>query len=260
MPTQPTDSTQKPSPNNLNRQVGMYSLAAAVAGVSLLALAEPAAGEVVVTRKTIPIPVEPQHMRDPVRISMANDGVNNFSFSLTQFSSPGFASNRGLAVGGVNLGQAHNEIMQGGTFYPEAFALARGAKIGPSALFSSTFALVENTDAFGSFSRGYWGGNLKNRYLGVRFQINGQFHYGWVRLTVTANAQLKKQDLSATITGYAYETVPNKPILAGTAEKVTADVPLPESVTNQSEPSLGMLALGADGLPLWRRDETSASQ
>ena len=40
----------------------MHSLAAATAGVSLLALAQPAAGEVVVTRKTIQIPVTTSDM------------------------------------------------------------------------------------------------------------------------------------------------------------------------------------------------------
>ena len=59
MSIQPNDSAGKTSSNNFNRQAALYSLAAAMAGVSLLALAEPAAGEIVVTTTTIPIPISP---------------------------------------------------------------------------------------------------------------------------------------------------------------------------------------------------------
>jgi hypothetical protein len=44
--SQPADTTNKSSSNNLTRQVAQYSLAA---GVSMLSLAAPAAAEVVVT-------------------------------------------------------------------------------------------------------------------------------------------------------------------------------------------------------------------
>ena len=59
MSTHPTHFAKKTSTSILNRQVCMYSLVAAVAGVSMLALAEPASGEVVITRKTIHIPIAP---------------------------------------------------------------------------------------------------------------------------------------------------------------------------------------------------------
>jgi hypothetical protein len=55
---------------------------------------------------------------------------------------------------------------------------------------------------------------------------------------------------------YAYETVANKTIQAGTAAKATAQVQVPQNTQKQAAPSLGMLALGADGLPLWRHEET----
>ena len=91
MSTQPTESPSKASSSNLNQQVGLYSLAAAVAGVSMLALAQPAVGEVVVTKKTIHISLAPSDMPEPVTISMANSGVDNFSFILS-----GGRSSRGL--------------------------------------------------------------------------------------------------------------------------------------------------------------------
>ena len=68
-------------PNNSNRQIAQYSLVATVAGVSVLALAQPAAGEVLVTKKTIPIPLAPVGVREPVKISMANNGNDSITMS-----------------------------------------------------------------------------------------------------------------------------------------------------------------------------------
>jgi hypothetical protein len=255
VPTHPTDSAKKTPSNHLNRQAGVYSLAAAAAGVSMLALAQPAAGEVVVTKKTIPIPLAP-NFQNPVKISMANNGVDNFSFILSGNSATGGSII--LLGGGVFPEGNGNQVLIGGTFYGEALALPRGAKIGPAPSFASSIPLVEGANS--TRSRGFWGGDLKNHYLGVRFLISGETHYGWIRLTVTTSVQMRKPSMSATITGYAYETVANKPILAGTAEKPTAEVHVPESLQQQAGPSLGMLALGADGLPLWRREETLTSR
>jgi len=241
----------------LNRQIGLYSVAAAVAGVSMLALAEPASAEVVVTKKTIPIPLAPRDMPEPVLISMANNGVENFSFILSG------SGVRELLVVGIDPGQngAHNQFVAGGDFYTEALALERGVSIGPagveSAVFSSFAGLVAgtNVDNGSYFSRGYWAGNLKNRYLGVRFQLNGKTHYGWIRLTVTMNVKSGKPSLEATITGYAYETVANKAIKAGTAATAAAAVEAPQ---HHAGPSLGMLAAGAESMLLWRREEGEA--
>lgn len=265
MSTRAKNREKKINSKSLNRQIGLYSVAAAVAGVSMLALAEPSAAEVVVTKKTIPIPLAPREMQDPVFISMANNGVENFSFILSSASTS--LGLRELLVGGVNAGQdgAHNQFIAGGSFYTKALALERGVKIGPagitSAFFASYAGLVAGTNntrtGGGSYySRGYWAGNLKNRYLGVRFQLNGQTHYGWIRLTVTTNVKSGKPSLTATITGYAYETVANKAIKAGTAATAAAQVQVPQ---RQAGPSLGMLAAGAEGMPLWRREEAANS-
>jgi len=55
---------------------------------------------------------------------------------------------------------------------------------------------------------GNWQG-VTDKYLGLRFKIAGQWHYGWARLDVDATAT------SFTIKDYAYESTPNKKILAG---------------------------------------------
>jgi hypothetical protein len=266
MSTPSANSVSKTSANDLTRQIAQYSLTAAMAGVSALALAAPAAGEVVVTRKTIPIPLTPIDMPHPVKISMANNGVDNFTFHLTN-SPPNVGrsySFNSLALVGATSNAA--DVYEGYFVAP----LPRGAKIGASAGFTAFESAVEQSVAgvSGRFLRGgYWGGNLKDHYVGVRFSIAGQTHYGWIRLTVTTNPGLHGSAMSATVTGYAYETVPNKTILAGTAgttaqagDKPSAELQLPEKLQNQRGPSLGMLAAGADAMPLWRREEILASK
>jgi hypothetical protein len=260
MSPDPTKPVSKISSKNLNRHVAQYSLAAAVAGVSMLALVQPAAGEVVVTKKTIPIPLAPRSVPEPVGVSLANNGVNDFNFEL-QDNASNHPSSRFLTVGAANPG---NKVLVTGSFYGKALALPRGATIGPKVPPSagcSSFPLVEGSDTSTVRSfRGEWGGNPQNRYLGVQFLIKGQIHYGWIRLTVTTSPQPHTPVMSARLTGYAYETVPNKPIVTGTAATATAEIPVPDNIQKQSEPSLGTLALGAEGIPMWRREESSVRQ
>jgi len=68
----------------------------------------------------------------------------------------------------------------------------------------------------GSLFYGYWlngGKGVKNRYLGLKFAIRGRIHYGWARLSVTITHG--RPYITATLTGFAYETVANRPIITG---------------------------------------------
>jgi hypothetical protein len=82
--------------------------------------------------------------------------------------------------------------------------------------------------------------------------ISGEVHYGWARMTVG-----KRFD-HVLLTGYAYETIPNKPLKAGqtveTPEEGDAESPISWSLPAQG-PSLGMLARGHDALEIWRKKE-----
>jgi hypothetical protein len=85
------------------------------------------------------------------------------------------------------------------------------------------------------------GKGVKNRYLGLKFKINGKFHFGWARLTVsTVNKRI-----SATLTGYAYETIPHKPLITGKTKG-------PDVVEAAEPATLGRLAQGSGGLAAWR--------
>jgi len=79
-------------------------------------------------------------------------------------------------------------------------------------------------------SSGPWRG-VDDKFLGLYFDIPGDgSHFGWARLNMTAN-----KSATATLVDWAYETIPDTPIIAGA-------VPEPSSL------SLGFLALGAVGV------------
>ena len=99
-------------------------------------------------------------------------------------------------------------------------ALKPGVKIGPKGdSVSLTFGwLTSLTTPTGRIRfGGPWandGNGVKNRYLGLKFAIKGKTHYGWARLNVSMTGPLQV-NITATLTGYAYETIPNKPIITG---------------------------------------------
>jgi hypothetical protein len=235
----------------LDHRMKLYSLAAAAAGVSMLALVQPAESEVIIMNKNIPIPVcEPSYGDPcPVSVDLNNDGIADLKFSIgTNFGASGGYSF--LRVKGI----AGNEVVANRGYVS---ALMRSAKIGPSAHFegkAGEFYLMEGEGCVeGSCEppNGKWGGNHPNRFVGVKFKINGATHYGWVRVTVTTSTP-DRYFVSGTITEYGYETIANKVVLAGLA---STDVANDETSESNAGPSLGALALGADGLVLWRREE-----
>jgi hypothetical protein len=87
-------------------------------------------------------------------------------------------------------------------------------------------------------SRGLWQYQV-NRYLGLKFLINGETHYGWARLSVFGNNS--NCFISARLTGYAYETDPNTPILTG---QRSDSFDLPQDSQDLVPGTLGTLAHG----------------
>ncbi|HEY6765248.1 MAG TPA: hypothetical protein VI386_10770 [Candidatus Sulfotelmatobacter sp.] len=150
-----------------------------------------------------------------------------------------------------------------------AAALADGAKIADGEKFANPgvgVLMAQRAYFSGSRTTQHWdapwangGKGTKNRYLGFKFKINGEFHYGWARLTVNAVSHGR---FTATLTGYAYETIPNKGIVAGQTsgpDEVGALEPAAANVDTKAAyrpASLGMLGLGALGLSIWRREDS----
>jgi hypothetical protein len=94
--------------------------------------------------------------------------------------------------------------------------------------------------------------NVTNGYLALELRIDGRAHYGWARLTVKLAHQGYKY--VAELTGYAYETQPDTPIVAGKTSGPEDKEETPQAQSTAPGPAtLGALAMGA---PLiWRREE-----
>jgi hypothetical protein len=92
-----------------------------------------------------------------------------------------------------------------------ARALPARQRVGAGDTFDNHGAMVSSACEGGAGSgQGPWK-NVSHRYLGLRFVIKNKVHYGWARFNISdANCQV-----TATLTGYAYETMPNKAIIAG---------------------------------------------
>lgn len=104
-------------------------------------------------------------------------------------------------------------------------------------------------DSKAVFYEGHWansGKGVRSRYLGLKFMIKGEMHYGWARF----NVSFPHQTVCAVLTGYAYETIAHKAIVAGKT-KGPDNVSVEESEATLTVPtrkpaSLGMLAGGSN--------------
>jgi hypothetical protein len=260
---------------HLSKRLIAYATAASAAGVGALALVSPAEAKIVYTRVNKPL----GHLVTVLDIN--NDGIPDFGFCNGTFYArvPSSGSTCALArrlernppdarrpspfgqwlsifppKAKMNANRAWgSSTWRGG---PAAAPLAAGVSVGPQLKFTAGARIMAT---WGS-SSGYphYGGPWKNAahtYVGLRFLINGQVHYGWARLNVHAD----DSGVSATLTGYAYETIANKPILTGNIvgpakpKNVRRDATRPSG--SRAPASLGLLAIGAEGLVAWRRED-----
>lgn len=133
-------------------------------------------------------------------LDLNNDGNDDFRIwhngASNLYISPLTASNEALGSGGVTFA------------YP--FALTSGAMIssGAGQFFNNGYAGGFQSLNYGSCSFGNWC-SVTDRYIGVRFSIGGNIHYGWVRLDVNQAGSVW------TVKDYAYEDIMGNGIAAG---------------------------------------------
>src|ERR1022692_891875 len=192
------------APSNLSdsshQQLNMYARAAGAAGVGMLALTVPAAARIIYTptHRTI----KTHHI---LHLDLNHDQIGDFLLSNNSFCTSDICGRTLRALPVASKNQVVGAKGIGGAFY--AYALKRGVKIGPRQPFSGKLMAASGTE-YGSVGQWF---NVSDRYLGLKFVIKGKLHYGWARLSVIAGSG----SITAVLTGYAYETIPNKPISAG---------------------------------------------
>jgi hypothetical protein len=242
-PTASSPSAVHPSSEWFNQRLNMYTLAAGATGVGLLALAPPANAEIVYTPANVTISTTTLHS---YALDFNGDGITDVFISA--MSRESIDQSGGTSVIVAKAAPGNGVVGYGG----RAAALSAGQHISSHRKFkgqvmASIFTFIGTEFSF----RGQWA-NVKNRYLGVQFQIDGETHYGWARLSVGGT-----RPLSAKLTGYAYETIPNMPITAGKISGTAASMqnPMPSFGSDARAATLGALALGAPALFIWRRED-----
>jgi hypothetical protein len=155
---------------------------------------------------------------DERRLQLLTMGTN----TAATFS--GGSDTKSLAAGVVIPDEVVDPLGLGGTFVG-----------GPQTLAGAT----EGGGAFG-----FWF-DAVNEFVALEFDIAGQSHYGWARLSVSGSSDVNTAG-TATLHDWAYESIPGAQIRTGQTA-----VPEPGS--------LGLLALGAVGLAAYRRRRSDAA-
>jgi len=240
----------------LEKRLLSYAVAATSSGVAMLAFSSHAEAKVISTIVWIPIaPVS-----SVTNLDLNNDGIVDFQISNklgTRLC--GESSTQCYLTMRVLPQNASNAIW--GT-RGSASALGSGVTLGSQGKFQAGHEFMAQ-DFFSGGEDFYASGGpwiqTTRGYLGLKFVIQGQIHYGWARLNVTVTSK----GIYGAISEYAYETVPNKPIRTGQQggaarkkhnarlgpEPLDAPAPMPDD--------LGSLASGAPGLALRRAQEAS---
>ena len=233
-----------------HQQLNSYAIAATAAGVSILALAGQSEAKIIYTSTQYVISDGRRY-----RLDFTGDGKADLTIQNKRFSScseDGCTTWQSLAVNMPGSNEVVYDVFG-------AVAMKPGMRIGPK----YPFAGGHQDMAFGNNSFGGSWIIVKHRYLGVKFKIKGETHYGWARLSVSVERPIT---IIGTLTGYAYETIPNKPIVAGKTKGPDVEEYDPGPAASLTNPvpdipqpaSLGALALGAPGLSIWRRRESVA--
>jgi|CZKJ01.1.fsa_nt_gi hypothetical protein len=233
------------------RHLNAYALAAGAAGIGMLAVA-PANAEVVYT---------------PTKITISLTGAS--SYDLNPAGSP--VAPFKIYAGFTSPGAYWDTISFNANTNGARFLQGPGTSWSVAPL-KAGFIIGNPGRRFGSPRRGlvdtygpYGGGTYNNHdgfkfgqtsYIGFKFLIGGQIHYGWARVDVRFDQNTPKHRLYMQLSGYAYETIANTSIKAGQTSGTPAspinDAAQPESAAPMQ--SLGLLALGAGGMPAWRRE------
>lgn len=181
----------------LKDKIGKYTAAAA----SVAAFSAAAHGQVMYTD----IADQTSGMGDPAfPIDINGDATNDFALQM--------ASNTGSAwyVGMITpytTGQSMNDAMGSFGVIGYASALSMGNMISSGGTWITSdarfvIASMWSGNSYGNFT-------TTPEYMGVRFDISGSTHYGWIRCSGT------RPTVTATIYDWAYEATAGVPIMAG---------------------------------------------
>lgn len=231
---------------------------AAAAGAGLLTVGLPAQAEVIYTPSNIPWALAVTNQGPALtELDLTNNGTPDFTFVMSStlrfFSSTFVATTTAFKFFlRVDPGRKGNQVVQGrqamlASAVPDGVSIGSQQKFGVGGLklwFSSLKSNVVRKS-------GSWQA-VEYAYVGLKFLINGETHYGWARIKFPIPATFYPAIHYPSVDGYAYETTPNKPIVTGQTGPTAEESPRSALPAN-----LGMLAIGAAGLDMWRTEHAA---
>ena len=245
----------------LENSMGAYALAASAAGVATLALVAPAEAVPVCKNPNAVLTYTATYgliLDQPVAAFNVAQSYHTFSTHTSTGINRGFFTRN---LPGAEVGVSSKGLVAD---------LASGASVGPGGQFGKgasyglIFTFIPDYGATLRHHRGNLQFGQKN-YFGFKFLISGQAHYGWVRIESKIVRGGRTPSIETRIMAYGYESTPNTAIPAGSCSaesgtKADGSASSSDGVTasalagSAAKPaSLGMLALGANGIPMWRR-------
>src|SRR5579863_354323 len=246
---------------SLEKRLLTYAAAASAAGVGILASGQVAEAKIIYTPANKHIYVN----GSIVDLDLNHDGITDVFFKAVYYHTGKETGGSLWLAPGSHSGGAE-KVASFHLYW--AAALPKGHNVGPREQFlagtaEEPMAIGNSVSSLGSYSGGPWRSPAKRGYIGLKFAIKGKLHFGWVRVERVAS---KKFAYPAVITGYAYETIPGKAIVAGQTKGTDdsnvkePDAALADPVPDTPQPAtLAALALGAPGLSIWRREDSVAA-
>ena len=237
---------KQPSNDRGTRRTAAKGLAAIglVSGLSLVSEKTADAGIVYSGPKNIEVDSTSPSYNLDVNGDSVTDYTINWNLPVAGVSSDVTFSSPGISGGAVN-----NAVVIDGSF---AAALDSGMSItGASTFGGGTQTLgTDNYESKSPVTTGPFP-NQHDKYLGLRFDIAGQWHYGWALLDVVATGGTGQ---TVTIKGWAYDDEAGASIVAGNTSSPISSVPEPASLLQ-----LAMGAVGLAAIPSIRRRQARAA-
>jgi hypothetical protein len=160
----------------------------------------------------VDIPDATLELGDFGTLDLDGDGVVDFGFIL-ESDTPDWTFIYGFGnLSALSYGNPSNQFVgYSGAILPYGSALATGDLISPDLNFLTSsggynlgfFASVYSGVTYGQF------GDASDHFIGVKFDIGGAIHYGWIRVNCTVSP------VSMTIKDWAYDDEADTPIPAG---------------------------------------------
>ena len=197
-------------PKTLSKLLRYSTTAAAVTGVSVVN------GQI--NYEDFTPDINMQGNNNITRVDVNQDGMDDFEFLLIDSTFSGTIPWGKLQVTGIQPGNDVVGYVTSG--YSYVSLLQQSSSVFNSAAFISAGIMAE-APQFGA-SYPLWNNGVTDGYMGFRIDVNGQSHYGWMRLDVASDAK------SAVLKDLAFNGSPGDPIFCG--QSMSAEDALEEAL------------------------------